>query len=206
MKRAVSWCLLVLLSCVSLVACGTGPAGPSPSPPPTTPASATASPLPSAVAKPVYKPATATSKALNVPVPVMPEAAKKETPEGAKAFVEYWVAMLSYAYETGDVTTLKKLSTSACNGCQASIASIERAYSNGGWLEGGQVRLAASEVRSVAGRQQAIIVAQLIERPATVHRLDGQATRYQASDSAYAYVVKWAAGKLTIADSGLITK
>ncbi|WP_424923765.1 DUF6318 family protein [Arthrobacter woluwensis] len=84
MKRVMSWCLLVLLSCLGLVACGSGPAGPIPSPPPTTPASATASPSPSAVAKPVYKPATATSKALNVPVPVMPEAAKKKTPEGGE--------------------------------------------------------------------------------------------------------------------------
>ncbi|MDQ0708383.1 hypothetical protein QFZ52_001035 [Arthrobacter woluwensis] len=158
------------------------------------------------MAKPVYRPATATSKALNVPVPVMPEAAKKETPDGAKAFVGYWVAMLSYAYETGDVTTLKKLSASACNGCQASIASIEHAYSNGGWLEGGKVRLAVSEVRSTAGFDHAIIVTQEVQDKTAAHDRSGKVTRYQASNSSYAYVVQWGSGHLVIVDSGLIAQ
>ncbi len=64
-------------------------------------ASATASATPTASA--IYKPADASGKAQNVPVPVLPEAAKAETKEGLEAFARYWFELLSYGYETGDV-------------------------------------------------------------------------------------------------------
>ena len=200
MKRAVSWCLFVLLSCVSLVACGTGPAGPSPSPPPTTPASATASPSPSAVAKPVYKPATATSKALNVPVPVMPEAAKKETPEGAKAFVGYWVNLMSYIYETGDSRPLDGLWTSSCVVCRTIPESLTKVYSDG-WIVGGKLHAPTVEVRSTAVRNQIILVAQVIQDKYSVRRSGGVLDSYPGTNSAFTFTVAMSNGKWVLVDS-----
>ena len=52
--------------------------------------SATATPTPTAV----YKPADATGRAQNVPVPVLPEVAKTETKEGLEAFARYWYSTL----------------------------------------------------------------------------------------------------------------
>ena len=52
----------------------------------------------------VYKPADAQGKAQNVPVPVMPELAKENSKAGLEAFIGYWYAQLSYAYETGDMS------------------------------------------------------------------------------------------------------
>lgn len=204
MKRAVSWCLLVLLSCVGLVACGTGPAGPSPSPPPTTPASATASPSPSAVAKPVYKPATATSKALNVPVPVMPEAAKRETPEGAKAFVGYWVAMLSYAYETGDVRRLRSLAASTCTSCDSIPADIEHEASAYSWQEGGRVTAPSVEARPTTTTGSATVVAQLVQYPYKLRSSQGAVVKAVSKQTtiAFAFRLTFGHGGWIVADLG----
>lgn len=48
----------------------------------------------------VFRPADATGPAENVPVPLIPEVAKTETKDGAKAFASYWFSVLSYAYES----------------------------------------------------------------------------------------------------------
>ncbi|WP_222423228.1 DUF6318 family protein [Arthrobacter woluwensis] len=202
MKRAVSWCLLVLLACLGLVACGTGPAGPSPSPPPTTPASATASPSPSAVAKPVYKPATATSKALNVPVPVIPEAAKRETPDGAKAFVGYWVAMLSYAYETGDVKTLDTLGAPECRLCHSQPHHIAEQWANGAWIEGGRLRSPRFELKANPYPGRVGLVAQIVQDAITVHGANGRVTgSTSSSTSAVAMTLDFSASGWRILDT-----
>ncbi len=200
MKRAVSWCVLVLLSWVGLVACGTGPAGPSPSPPRTTPASATASPSPSAVAKPVYRPATATSKALNVPVPAMPKAAKKETPEGAKAFVRYWVNLMSYIYETGDSRPLDGLWSSSCVVCRTIPESLTNVYATG-WIIGGKLRAPSIEVRSTVVKDQMILVAQVIQAELKVRRQDGSMKSYASTNDGYTYTLVWQSNRWVVSDS-----
>jgi hypothetical protein len=68
--------------------------------------SATPTPTPAAA----YKPADATGRAQNVPVPVLPEVAKTETKEGLEAFARYWFELLSYSYETGDTKQLEAAS------------------------------------------------------------------------------------------------
>jgi hypothetical protein len=75
-------------------------------------ASATSSPTPTPTA--VYKPADAKGKAQNVPVPVLPEAAKAETKEGLEAFARYWYSLMNYAYETGNLAPVSAVSSSNC--------------------------------------------------------------------------------------------
>lgn len=204
MKRAASWCVIVLLSCLGLVACGSGPAGPIPSPPPTTPASATASPSPSAVAKPVYKPATATSKALNVPVPVMPEAAKKKTPEGAKAFVGYWASALSYGYETGVTAPALSLGTADCQLCHSIPRMLEGKWSEGGWIEGGKLKAGTSEVRAHPTADRIGLVAQFTQDPFKVHRKDGSVAQNEAGDTlALGISLEYTSGTWKIRDAKL---
>ena len=71
---------------------GTPSAATSQSPSASASATASATPTPSAS----YKPADASGRAQNVPVPVLPEAAKTETKEGLEAFARYWFELLSY--------------------------------------------------------------------------------------------------------------
>ena len=76
---------------MSVTACTGGGAAPGASPSTETQSPAPSS-TPSATPTPAasYKPADATGRAQNVPVPVLPEAAKAETKEGLEAFARYW--------------------------------------------------------------------------------------------------------------------
>ncbi|MGO3152674.1 MAG: DUF6318 family protein [Galactobacter sp.] len=92
--------------------------------PPTPTGSADASP--SAGSSPSageYQPATETSPAKNVPVPKYPKAARANTEEGQKAFIEYWFKTYNYAFETGDTKPMATASTKACEYCSKQIKS-----------------------------------------------------------------------------------
>jgi hypothetical protein len=137
---------LVFISLMSVTACSSGGTPPAGSPPsdaqspsaPSTP-TPTATPSPSAV----YKPADATSKAQNVPVPVLPEAAKAETKEGLEAFARYWYALLNYSYETGDMSRISAISSPACALCGKVFPGIQKWNSEGRWIIGGTVTVHA---------------------------------------------------------------
>lgn len=97
------------------------------------PATTSASPS----AAPAYKPADASGRAQNVPVPVLPEAAKAETKEGLEAFAKYWFEVLSYGYETGDVSRLDAITAAECQPC-ANAKKVILSWNEGGkWLIGG---------------------------------------------------------------------
>ncbi len=101
--------------------------------------SASASETSIPTATPKYKPADAKGRAENVPVPVLPEAAKAETKEGLLAFGRYWFDQLNYAYQTGDVSGVQGLSSGECQYCQNLISSISSSYASNRWLVGGRI-------------------------------------------------------------------
>jgi hypothetical protein len=80
-------------------------------------ASATPSATPTPKPAPVYKPADAKGRAQNVPVPVKPALADKNTKEGLEAFTKYWFSLLNYGYETGDLTPWSALTANSCAFC-----------------------------------------------------------------------------------------
>ncbi|WP_264196832.1 DUF6318 family protein [Arthrobacter sp. SO3] len=102
--------------------------------------SPTASPTPTATPSPTasYKPADASGRAENVPVPVLPDAAKAETKEGLEAFARYWFSQLNYAYETGDVSRLSEVTSPACRACDRAKTVITGWHEGGRWLVGGR--------------------------------------------------------------------
>lgn len=99
--------------------------------------SPTATPTPTPTAS--YKPADASGKAENVPVPVLPEVAKAETKEGLEAFARYWFQLLSYGYETGDASRLEPITSSACDSCEHAKKVLTGWHSGNRWLVGGKV-------------------------------------------------------------------
>lgn len=113
---------------------GNAPASESPSPAVTSAPVAAPSPIPS----PSYKPADASGRAQNVPVPVLPEAAKAETKEGLEAFARYWFQLLTYGYETGDTSRISAVTSSACGACELAKKVQTGWHSGGRWLVGGQ--------------------------------------------------------------------
>lgn len=118
------------------------------SPSPAAEQSSSASPVtstsgpPSATPTPTasYKPADATGRAQNVPVPVLPEVAKTETKEGLEAFARYWFEQLNFAYETGSTSGLKAVTAESCEFCANVTSSLEKNYQGDGWLAGGRLK------------------------------------------------------------------
>ena len=68
--------------------------------------------------------------------PTLPAEAAGASPKAAKAFVRYYVELLNYAFITGNVTTLRRVSTSDCSGCQDYVEFISDLYSSGGFYTG----------------------------------------------------------------------
>jgi hypothetical protein len=56
--------------------------------------------------------------------PPMPEQATEDSPEGAAAFVDYWVDVLNYAAISADVEPLRAISDAQCHSCQSLIDSL----------------------------------------------------------------------------------
>jgi hypothetical protein len=138
-RRAVAAATLAA-SLLLTTACNSGGSPPG-SPPATDSPSAsaistsTSTPTPT----PSYKPADASGKAQNVPVPVLPEAAKAETKEGLEAFARYWFAQLNFAYETGQISGLTSITAPGCEFCSNVTGALVTNYEGDRWLAGGHI-------------------------------------------------------------------
>lgn len=163
-------------SVLALSACssGEGPKnGSSDGATPSASASATATPSATPTPTPVYKPADAKGKAQNVPVPVLPAAAKAETKAGLVAFAKYWYSTLNFAYETGNFGPLDKVTAATCALCQKVRPGIQEWNSKGRWIAGGLVTAngAFTEfVKTSAGEYQ--VTTQLEQAAGALHRAD----------------------------------
>lgn len=128
--------VLVLTACNG----GSNPPGKDPtSAPASASASTSATPSPTPTPSAAYKPADAKGKAENVPVPLLPEAAKAETKEGLIAFSGHWFDLLNYAYETGDVAAVGAVTSPTCELCTNITNSLTKNYEGDRWLVGGKL-------------------------------------------------------------------
>jgi hypothetical protein len=125
--------LALPLAAFGLVAAGCG--GDPPAPPPFTPSTAASSPTPTGPVE-----------------PVLPEAAKQPTAEGAKAFAEfYWEQAVNYAQATGDTRPARAVSAKTCRPCASSADAIDGVYSVGGSIRGGEYTVTSVGARPLAG-------------------------------------------------------
>lgn len=165
-RRAVAG-LAVAASLLLTTACNNG--GSSPGAPPFTEAPSasvastpTPTPSPTPTPTPSYKPADASGRAQNVPVPVLPEEAKAETKEGAIAFASHWFSLLSYAYETGQLAPLEAVTSAGCEPCAKAKSVISAWHTEGRWLVGGTIEalsVSSEFVRSADTTYQVVVQA-----------------------------------------------
>ncbi|MGP0222320.1 DUF6318 family protein [Paenarthrobacter sp. NCHU4564] len=120
-----------------------------------------------------YKPADAQGKAQNVPVPVMPALARENTKEGLEAFIRYWYAVLSYAYETGETGALDAVSKPSCALCRSLSDGIKTAWSDQRWVSGATIRAAAVEFGFDGSSPSQIAVVQVIQQRIEIRNQDG---------------------------------
>lgn len=132
---------------LTLTACsGGGEQEPEETSPPSTtaPASATTGTTAEGPGDGEYVPASAEGPARNVPEPVMPEEMKEQTPEGAKAAVQYWWDTVTYLQRTGDAAPLQAVTSEACEFCRDYADDIVDHYDSGGWNTGADVRVTSA--------------------------------------------------------------
>lgn len=196
--------IVSLAMALTLTACVNTTQPQSASPTVSVSASVTATPSPPPTA--VYKPADAKGKAENVPVPVLPEAAKANSKEGVEAFTRYWFQALSYAYETGDGSIVDRISGPNCVFCTGLKDSIKLAWSDGKWIAGGTLQTPSVSAKFVPGAEAQQATIQVIHQPVTIHKADG--TLYQeptkGSNRASQMVAKFDSNGWTAVDLGLI--
>ncbi|MGO4857408.1 DUF6318 family protein [Arthrobacter sp. 2MCAF14] len=194
--------IVSLVAALTLTACGNTTQPESASP--TVSASATAKPSPTPTA--AYKPADAKGKAENVPVPVLPDAAKANSKEGVEAFARYWFQALSYAYETGDASIVERISGPDCVFCTGLKDTIKIAWADGKWIAGGTLQTPSVSAKFVPGAESQHATVQVIHQPVAIHKPDG--TLYQeptkGSNRASQMVTKFDANGWTAIDLGLI--
>ncbi|MFJ5699881.1 DUF6318 family protein [Arthrobacter sp. NPDC093139] len=112
---------------------------------------------------PVYKPADAKGRAQNVPVPVKPALADKNSKEGLEAFSKYWYSLLNYGFETGDLSRIKSITGSSCAMCTKIFPGAVKWNSNGKWVEGAAIKVHAAQstfVETLPGQFQVAIQSQ----------------------------------------------
>ena len=69
------------------------------------------------------------------PLPELPQAATENTERGAEAAAEHYLALLVYAWNTGDTTPLANMSDPTSEFANTYITNIEELYSHG-WADG----------------------------------------------------------------------
>ncbi len=168
---------LLGLSLVMVAGCsggGTTPGATASPPPPSASSSPSVSPTPSPAPTAPYKPADASGKAQNVPVPVLPEAAKTETKEGLEAFARYWYTLLNYAYQTGDFGPMDEVTSASCRMCAKVRPGILEWNADKRWIAGGLVNPKGAYtqfVKTIEGNYQ--VTTQLEQSSGFLHRADG---------------------------------
>lgn len=158
---------------LALSACNTGgnPGG-GESATPTTSASATPSATPTPTA--TYKPADAKGKAENVPVPVKPALADKNSKEGLEAFAKYWYSLLNYAFETGALAPIESVTGTPCAMCDKIFPGIQRWNADGKWVSGASITVHVTQSKFVETRPGEFQVAvQSQQRAGTLYNADG---------------------------------
>lgn len=129
-----------LLAVVLLVGCSGGSGDPGGS------STSVSSSVSSARSSPISASSTTTSSssssAAYVPVkPKFPAAAKKHTPEGAEAFVRYYLESVNYAWAKPDPSALEGLGLSTCGSCANLQANAAEIKAEGAHLTGPAMRI-----------------------------------------------------------------
>ena len=82
------------------------------------------------------------------PDPILPDtpaSITENTPDAAERFARYFVAVTEYAWNSGDTTRLREISTEDCELCNSMTTSIESGYENGEWVQGLKYRVSQTD-------------------------------------------------------------
>jgi hypothetical protein len=109
-----------------------------------------------------------------LPPPTLSAATRERSQRGAQDFVNYWIAAVNYAVQTGDINPLEAASDPQCGQCQAVISGVRDSYSDGGYTQGGVYRLRSAVADVLALDEQPTISVTFDRSPQSLMAPDGQ--------------------------------
>lgn len=167
-----------------LALAGCDAAAPAPAPVPSSPAAPPSSPTARAEPTRTARPPTA---------PALPTAARQASEAGARAFIDYYWALVNYAQATGDVRQLRKASGPHCRGCSAGISGIVDLYQGGGNAEGGTYGTHVTKIEVLKSKAfysfEALV--RVVNQEQVITNADGTRRTSAPSNSLFAVVVIW---------------
>lgn len=173
---------------------------------PSASAATTPSATPTPTPTPAYKPADATGKAQNVPVPVKPALADKNSKEGLEAFTRYWYQALSYAYETGDTSLVMSVSGPDCRFCSGLREGLKTAWQGNKWIVGGKIQTPTVRAKFSPGGKSQQATVQVIQQEIAIYKAKEALFQSvtKATNTASQAVLSFDSTGWTIIDLGLI--
>lgn len=139
--------------------------------------------------------ASPTATASGPAAPALPELAKRNDDVGAKAFVKYWFAAVTYAMRTGDTEPFMAVSSDGCKTCANLSKMIEEIYSKGQRLAGGGWRVTGVEQDPGSKAPFWRLAVKVTQARQQVVRADGTVVSRDPRDSALFYAgVEWRDG------------
>ncbi|RAM38443.1 DUF6318 family protein [Arthrobacter globiformis] len=154
----------------------------------------------------MYKPADAKGRAQNVPVPVKPALADKNTKEGLEAFTKYWFSLLNYGYETGDLTSWSALTGNSCAFCSNLKTSVSVGYRDGRWQVGGRLKTPSVQSKFKANSTSQQVVVQVIQEVTQYYKADKTVGRSPepGTNTAVVVIAVHTKGKWSVPDMHLV--
>ncbi|MFP3579636.1 DUF6318 family protein [Arthrobacter sp. SIMBA_036] len=136
----------------------------------------------------------------------MPELAKENSKAGLEAFIRYWYSAFSFATESGDLGPWSAVTDTSNAVAAAYQKAIERNYSQGRWMVGGQVTTPVIDVHWKAGSNVQEASVQVVQTE--THYLNGDGSEgtnpTPESNIAEAVFVRFIDGSWRVTDNGII--
>ena len=123
---------------------------------------------------PTHTPASAEGRAENVPLPVMPEAAKVQSKEGLEAFARHWYELLGYGYKTGNSEPVRAVTSPDCAAANSFYEAVADGYEDGSWMGGSEISIriiTSNYVLTVESRYQ--LEVEMFQEPLEFYETDG---------------------------------
>jgi hypothetical protein len=123
-----------------------------------------------------------------------PAAWEVKSEAGAVAFAKHWVDVFNEASLSGDTSAMAELSSPACESCQNFIGMIDRLYSDGGFVEGGEWSVVSAVATEGVPASEATIALRVRQAPQKVHKKDGGVDSFEGGRVTYSAEMGWGSG------------
>jgi hypothetical protein len=137
--------------------------------------------------------------------PELPTAARKNTKAGAVAFAHHYINLINFAAQSGDMDGLRWASQPQCRGCARLMQSIQKIYSQGGWIRtDGWSPRTWSSLGPTVGLRQDVAVVVFMPSEARKTSASSEVTNSEATKGAINFRLQYSRQRWLVAEMGLM--